>query len=55
MFDHVCLAIEEGRLNDGGDTIRLLIYEAVRPYLGADAAAQELNVPLDPAALGLAG
>jgi AcrR family transcriptional regulator len=55
IFDHVCLAIEEGRLNDGGDTVRLLIYEAVRPFLGADAAARELNVPLDPEALGLAG
>lgn len=52
IFDLVCVAVEKDRLDEGEDMIRLLTYEAVRPYLGADAAARELNALVDPDALG---
>lgn len=44
IFEQICEGFEMNQLAGDDDTIRLLIYEAVRPYLGPDAAAQELNV-----------
>lgn len=55
ILDLICVAVEQERLGEGEDMIRLLVYEAVRPYLGADAAARELNALVDPDALGSVG
>jgi hypothetical protein len=53
IFELICIAVEQDRLTQGEDMIRLLIYEAVRPYLGPDAAAQELNLPRPQGKVGL--
>lgn len=54
IFELICVAVEGDHLDEGEDMIRLLIYEAVRPYLGVDVAARELNAVVDPDTLGSA-
>lgn len=54
IYNRIHLEIQEGRLASAAERVPELMYPAVLPYLGAEAAAEELTIPpprrLDPAA-----
>jgi AcrR family transcriptional regulator len=48
IFGQMYSAVDRGSLDLGEDAIPKLMYAAVLPYLGPDAAAEELDIPPPP-------